>query len=147
MRFSSLSQPDMPRASGFVVGCLASVALLLAAFTARAQGPTNEALAQGLYADATAAMLKKDFVTACPKLEEVTRLVPDGIGGWATLGQCYESAGKLASAWSAYSTAEAVAVRAGQTARAADNHRDVERLKPRVATVICDVPEAVRATP
>jgi hypothetical protein len=92
----------------------AFVSLLLLAPPAVAQ---DDAAAERLYEVATAAMDKGDYATACPKLEEVVRLVPDGIGAKLTLAECYEGAGRLASAWAVYGTARAVAAKAGQPDR------------------------------
>src|SRR5262245_58809354 len=80
------------------------LALCLACPPAAAQqvSPQQRAAAQALFQAARASMDKKDYVTACPKLEEVTRILPDGVGGQFTLAQCYEESGRLASAWRAY---------------------------------------------
>ncbi|WP_437729270.1 hypothetical protein [Sorangium sp. So ce861] len=103
--------------------------------------------AQALYEQATAEMDAGSFESACGKLEEVTRLVPDGLGAKLTLGQCYEGWGKLASAWAQYTMVEALAAEAGQAERSARAGAWAAALKPRLATLKVDVPEAVRAYP
>lgn len=44
----------------------------------------------------------------------MTRLVPEGLGAKLTLAECYESQGKLASAWTQYTVVESMAARTGQ---------------------------------
>jgi hypothetical protein len=114
---------------------------------ARAQDSANAAEAQVIYDQATQAMDRKDYAVACPKLEEVVRLVPDGIGARVTLGECYEEAGKLASAWAAFSAAQATAARLNQAARADSAKKAADRLKPRLGSITIEIPPAVRAVP
>jgi serine/threonine-protein kinase len=74
-----------------------------APLVASAQGdPAAHVEAQVLFDEASALMDKHDYASACPKLEEVRRLVPEKLGGLMTLAECYEGAGRLASAWTAY---------------------------------------------
>ncbi|WP_437786849.1 tetratricopeptide repeat protein [Sorangium sp. So ce1097] len=103
--------------------------------------------AQALYDQATAEMDAGSFASACGKLEEVTRLVPEGLGAKLTLGQCYEAWGKLASAWAQYTIVEALAAKAGQAERSARAGASAAALRPRLATLTVHVPEAVRAYP
>jgi hypothetical protein len=103
--------------------------------------------AQALYEQATSEMDAGSYASACPKLEEVTRLIPDGIGAKLTLARCYEKVGKLASAWAQYALVAAMAARPGQEERARTAKAKAESLKPRLAHVTVDVPEDVRAVP
>lgn len=80
--------------------------------------PQAAAAAQALYAKATADMDAKDFASACRKLEEVTRLAPEGLGAKLTLGDCYAALGKLASAWGQYVIVKTAGAQAGQAERA-----------------------------
>ncbi|HEY4122625.1 MAG TPA: hypothetical protein VGM56_32395 [Byssovorax sp.] len=125
----------------FQLGAAVVLGLTLAATPARAQG--DMAAAQALYDQATHAMDAGDYATACPKLEEVVRLAPDGVGGRLTLGECYEKAGKLATAWAAYTAAESVAARLNQAARVDKAHKAAEALRRRLATLTIQVPPAV----
>ncbi|NUO48654.1 MAG: tetratricopeptide repeat protein [Polyangiaceae bacterium] len=88
-----------------------AAALLCAAAPARAD---NAGAAQQLYDRAVELMGQKNYAEACPKLEEVTRLVPDGFGAKLTLAECYEAQGRLASAWEQYMFVESAASRANQ---------------------------------
>lgn len=131
---------------------LAAAALclgLLAAGPVSAQvvDPQTALAAQALYDQATAEMDAGNYASACRKLEEVIRLVPEGIGAKLTLGDCYERSGKLASAWSQFALAESLAARAGQVERAQKASERAAALKPRLATLTVMVPEAVRGTP
>jgi len=57
-------------------------AVLCSTVSARAQtaDPDKIAAAQTLYNEAVTLMDAKDYATACPKLAEAVRLVPEGIG-------------------------------------------------------------------
>jgi hypothetical protein len=121
-------------------------ASLLAGVPARAQAPDLSSLptAQALFDAAAKAMAAQDYATACPKLEEVVRLVPEGLGAKLSLARCYEGAGKLASAWTLYSVVEAAA---REKERAIAAGRQAAALRPRLAEMTIQVPEAVRGLP
>ena len=126
-----------------------SLSLCLLALPAAAQAqtvdPQTALAAQALYEQATAEMDAKSYPSACRKLEEVTRLVPEGLGAKLTLGECYEALGKLASAWSQYTFVEAMAPKVGQAERAQRAAERAAALKPRLATMTIDVPGEARA--
>jgi hypothetical protein len=109
--------------------------------------PTPIELAQTLFDKASEEMDQGRYAPACRKLEEVTRLVPDKIGGIETLGECYEKLGKLASAWSAYTAAAAKAREQGQTPRAATLAKQAAALARRLSRLTLEVPEPVRRWP
>jgi hypothetical protein len=109
--------------------------------------PQRLAAAQVLFDQGQDAMEKKDYATACPKLEEVTRLLPEGVGGQITLAQCYEGAGRLASAWTTYRVAQALAAQAKKADDEAQARERAEALKPRLAQITITVPEQTRALP
>jgi len=112
---------------------------------AAAQGVPADA--DKLYSEAAAAMIKKDYATACPKFEQVTRMVPDGGGVRLNLAECYEEAGKLASAYNQYGLAEALAVKDGRKDRQKAAAKGAARVKPKMAMVILQVPDQVRGAP
>ena len=119
---------------------------VLSASAALAQSdPQKAALASTLFDDATKAMDQKNFAEACPKLEKVVELIPDGVGARETLAECYEGAGKLASAFGALVGAEGAAMKAGQSDRAQKARDKQNALKPRVATLTLEVPPEVKA--
>jgi hypothetical protein len=131
------------------IGVLALTLRLLAPTAGRAQPgqAPQKSTAEALYAQATAEMDARNYASACPKLEEVERLRPDGLGAKLTTAQCYEGLGRLASAWSKYTLVEALAKKAGQAARAEEAARKAAALRPRLATLRIDVPSEVRALP
>lgn len=106
--------------------------------------PQKAAAAQALFEQAMTEIEAKQLASACKKLEEVTRLVPEGVGGRYMLGECYEQLGKHASAWAQYSFAYQLATRFGQTERAADASAKAEALKPKLATLTIGLPQALR---
>ena len=122
---------------------------LLAPASARAQpaDPKKAGAAQALYDQATSEMDAKHYATACPRLEEVTRLIPEGLGAKLTLGECYESQGRLASAWTQYTLVGASAGKAGQSERSQRAAAKAAALQPRLATLSLDVSEATRSVP
>jgi hypothetical protein len=131
--------------------CALSLSLLFLASPVAAQAPAQAvdpqvaAAAEALYSLATAEMDTKRYSSACRKLEDVTRLVPEALGVKLTLGECYEGLGKLASAWSQYTLVEALAPKAGQTARAQRAAKRAAALRPRLATMTVYVPAKARA--
>jgi hypothetical protein len=128
----------MPRSSirSSPLSVAAALPLMLAAGWACAEGdPQRVATAMVLYDQALAAMDAKDYETACPKLEAALRLEPSAIGGRLTLGECYEAAGRLASAWAAFVSAEQAAKQANQPERQEKARKRVEALRLLLATV------------
>lgn len=100
-----------------------------------------------LYDEAATEMEAGKFTTACPKLEAVVRMAPEGVGARLTLAECYEGWGKLASAWSQYVAAEAMATKAAQAERAKRAAAKAAELRPRLATLTINVPDALRGAP
>src|SRR4051812_40620982 len=84
----------------------------------QAGDPQRALAAQALFDQAEAEMAAGQIASACKRLEEVTRLVPDALGGKLKLGDCYEKLGRLASAWSQFAIVAQVAARVGQAERA-----------------------------
>jgi hypothetical protein len=80
-------------------------------------------------------------------IEEVVRLEPAGIGAKITLGECYEGAGKLASAVAAYERAEAAAAAAGQGERQRKAHDRAAAIKPRQGHLTVVVPPGIAGIP
>jgi hypothetical protein len=127
-------------------------AVLLAAFLsapspARAQGDDAErrALAQTLFDQATKLMDHKDFAAACPKLEEILRMYPTKIGTMLTLGECFEGAGRFASAWTEYRAA-ADAAAAQNDARTAEARSKATAVEGKLARLRIVVSAAAKGT-
>jgi hypothetical protein len=105
------------------------------------------AAAQSLYDQATAEMNAGHYASACPNLEEATRLVPEGLGAKLTLAACYVGQGRLASAWSQYALVAVMARPMGQPERAQRADEQAAALKSRLAMLTVSVPMAARAIP
>lgn len=91
--------------------------------------------ADRLYAEGTQLLDAGEFDRACPMLAESHRLDP-AAGALLALARCHEKAGRLATAWSTYGEAAALARRRGDTARevAAKNQLDV--IGPRIPRLV-----------
>ena len=139
----------MPYATHFhAPGILLSIAVTIPALTAHAQPevPAQQG-ALVIWDAALVAMDNHDYAAACPKIEEVIRLRPDGLGAKLKLAECYEGAGRLASAWRMYLLIEPLAEEANQPDRKKTAHDRAAALRPKLATVTIVVPDAVRALP
>jgi tetratricopeptide (TPR) repeat protein len=100
---------------------------------------------QALYEEAMRALDAKDYATACPRLEDVVKLVPQGVGARLQLAECYEDAGKLASASATYKLAATLAAQAKQPRRQQLAQDRADALEPRLATLMIVVGEGVRS--
>ncbi len=78
-----------------------AVLVALARPAAAQPGTANAAAAQALFDDALALMASGKAVEACPKLEKAQRLDP-GMATQFRLAECYEKAGRNASAWALF---------------------------------------------
>ncbi|HWP06889.1 MAG TPA: hypothetical protein VNN72_14145 [Polyangiaceae bacterium] len=98
-----------------------ALAALLATFDLcpRANATDSSAAAQALFDEAKAQMAKGRYDKACPALEESQKLDP-ALGTILNLADCYEKAGRTASAWSKFLEAAAKAQKSG--------HKDVEKI-------------------
>jgi tetratricopeptide (TPR) repeat protein len=85
-------------------GC--GVILFLTA-TARAQvdDAARRSRAEPLFAQGMELFKRHDYAGACPKFEEVVRLLPDRVGAQLQLALCYEATGRTLSARRAYERA------------------------------------------
>jgi hypothetical protein len=109
--------------------------------------PSSQATAkaEAMYKEAVALMDRGDYAAACPKLEDVIRLVPEGIGAKVTLAECFEESGRLASAWAAFGVAEEAAAKAGQADRQSKARARREALEPKLAKLTIFVSERARS--
>jgi hypothetical protein len=94
-----------------------ALAVQLAAIPARAQASADDkAAAEALFDDGKRLLAAKQYAEACPRFEASQRLDP-GIGTLLYLADCYESQGRVASAWGTFREASAAAKTAGQADR------------------------------
>jgi len=96
---------------------LACVLVCAQVESAYAQRPDLTATAEQLFEEGRVLLAQNKLAEACPKLAESHRLDP-AVGTLLNLGECYEKAGKTASAWATYIEADTLARRLGQGARA-----------------------------
>lgn len=122
-----------------------SLTLALACGDARADDdPVKGAQAQELFDEATRLMREGRAREACPKLEESIELAPGALGGKLKLAECYEQAGRLASAWATYLQVETAARRAGQTDRETWASARAAELRSKLSRLQIVVPEPLR---
>lgn len=121
-----------------------SVGVLVALFTcvAVASAQPSEAVkrADALFNEGRALVDAGKFAEACPKFEESQRLDP-GLGTLLNLAACYESVGRLASALTAFRSAEEQARAAGPSEKkreqaAAERARSLESRVARITIVL-----------
>lgn len=107
----------------------------------------NVQKAQELYDVAVALMTEHKYDTACPKLEQATLLVPEGVGAKIELANCYREWGKLASAFAMYGVAAKAAADAGQDERSKKCEQAAAEIFPLLSTLTIAVPEEMRSLP
>jgi hypothetical protein len=110
---------------------------------ARADGRRADApRAEALFEEARRLMASGDYSAACPKFADSQAIEP-APGTALNLAICYEKAGKLASAWAAFHTAQAAAQTAKQNDRAKAAEKRAAALEPKLSHLTISVrPEA-----
>jgi hypothetical protein len=107
------------RKRGMRYRCLGAIAgqLLTAAPAFGAPTATEKAAAEALFQDGTALMQQQSYAAACAKFEASNAIEP-GLGVKLWLADCYDRAGRTASAWALFSESAALAQKSGQDERA-----------------------------
>lgn len=126
----------------------AFAAALLAALLAQGSAladPTAEdkAAADALFREGRALVKQGKFADACPKLAASQKLDPTA-GSALALGDCYESAGQTASAWTTFNEARSLARKASDTPRADEGERRAKLLEAKLSNLVIDVPASAR---
>ena len=121
-------------------GRIVVIALVSHATAASAQPNDPVARADALFREGRALIEAGNFDAACPKFEESQRLDP-GLGTLLNLAACYEQVGKLASALTAFRSAEEQARAAGPGEKkreqtASDRARALEGRVARLAVIV-----------
>jgi hypothetical protein len=133
---------SMARAHSWISFVAVAVAsTLIAPRAARGQAsPADAAAAQLLFDEGMKLLAQQRYAEACPKLQESERLDPS-VGTRFNLADCYEHAGKTASAWTLFLDVAAATHTAGQSDRervardrAAALERSLSKLQISVAT-------------
>jgi hypothetical protein len=123
---------------------IAAVVLAVGTISAFAYGDSADAArAEALFAEGRRLLASGDYAAACPKFADSQALDP-APGTALNLATCYEKAGRLASAWAAFKSAQASAETAGQHDRAAVAKKKVASLEPRLSRLTIKVPESTR---
>lgn len=104
-----------------------------------AAGEAEKRAAEALFQDAKRLLQKGETREACAKFQESQRIDP-AVGTLLFLGDCHESLGKTASAWSTFREAEALARRLGRGDRAEAARARAETLEAKLVRL------AVRVT-
>jgi hypothetical protein len=129
----------------FAGALLASSLVASVTSVARADAKRDAVTAEALFDEARKLMTQGDYAAACPKFADSEALDP-APGTALNLAHCYEKAGKWASAWAAYKTAQAVAERAGQRDRAAIASKKVAEVEPTLSRLTISVPASSQAS-
>jgi hypothetical protein len=122
----------------------AAATLLMTAASARADGPSDQARAEALFAEGRRLLTTSRFAEACPKFAESERLDP-AIGTQLNLGDCYEKTGQTASAWAVFRDAAAEAQRTNDARRGSVASERATALALRLVRLTIVVPAASRA--
>jgi hypothetical protein len=120
---------DRRMTRALLVGCLATGALWSS--RAGAQPTGNEVRAQALFEAAKQLRDAGQVADACPMFAESKELAP-GVGITLYLADCYERAGRPASALDQFRQAETLARERGDDKRAAVAHERARALEPRL---------------
>jgi hypothetical protein len=121
------------------IGALSVVLGMLAATAAWADVPSaDSATAQVLFDAAKKLMAAGKFAEACPKFEESQRLDPTS-GTLINLADCYEKAGRISAAWSAFVDASAISRRAGNAQREQAAKERAVALEPKLSKIVITV--------
>jgi len=134
---------------GFIAGCLICT-MITASGAALAQGArpkgtsnSRSAQADALFHQAQSLLDAGHVEAACAKFE-ASETLENGLGTLLHLGDCYERAGRTASAWHAFLEAEAVAQDKKDFERAQVAAQRVAALEPKLIRVVFVVPTTSR---
>jgi hypothetical protein len=116
---------------GFAVALVATSSLV--AFGARAQSSGRDrAAAEAMFQEATALMDAKKYAEACDKFAASQQLDP-GLGTMLYLADCYDRAGRSASAWALFREVEDRSRRAAQPDRERIAGERASALEPKLS--------------
>jgi serine/threonine-protein kinase len=116
---------------------------LLAGPPVLADSAADKAAADALFDQGKQLMAAGKYAEACPKLEESQRLDP-ALGTQLNLADCYEHAGKSASAFGLFNAVARASEKRGDKDRAAEAGRRAGLLAPTLQKLAIVVPPATR---
>jgi hypothetical protein len=120
------------RARGVVALLLVGSALSSSRPAAAAPSAEQRSAAEALFQQGRELMAQKAFAAACEKFAGSQELDP-GLGTQLHLADCYDLAGKTASAWALFREAASVARRSGEVDRQRIAEERAENLVPRLS--------------
>src|SRR5689334_898860 len=129
--FGAPAQRAARRLGGIAAVSLAVGLVMLPAATVAAQSTTNpKAAADALFHEGKQLLAAGDIAPACARFEASLRLL-DQLGTRLNLANCYEAAGRTASAWTAFCEASSIADQRGDP-RAAFARERAAALSPKL---------------
>jgi hypothetical protein len=123
------------------LGLSVAACCTLSAASVSAQSASDSATAQALFDRAKRLMRDGKFAEACSALEESQR-VESRSGTALNLADCYEHAGRLASAWSTFLEAARLAKATGNAEREHGARERAAALAPRLSNLVISTPSA-----
>jgi hypothetical protein len=126
------------RNAGLMMRCVCTAAVLAVCAlsqlvsTASAQAGNDKAAAEALFDEGRKLMADQQFAQACGKFEASQRLDP-GVGTMLNLADCYEKAGRTASAWAEFRETISAAHKAGSAERERIARQRVQELEPKLS--------------
>ena len=124
-----------------MLGLSITACLSLPAASVSAQSASDSATAQALFDRAKKLMRAGKYSEACSALEESQR-IESRSGTALNLADCYEHAGRLASAWSTFLDAATLAKATGNTEREHGARERAAALAPRLSNLLISAPSA-----
>lgn len=132
--------PIHPGCPSLFAGALLGAALVMSASaTARADGLPD---AEVLFRDGIQLLKAGKPAQACPKLAESQRLDP-AVGTEFRLAECYETLGRLASAWAIFNDVADKSRAADRPDQEKKARARADALTPKLSTLTVNVPDAV----
>ena len=122
-----------------VIGLCTGAPLTLWVSSALALSATDRAAAQALFDRAKKLMSEGNFTEACPALEESERIEARS-GTLLNLADCYEHVGRLASAWSSFIDAAAMAAATSNKDREQGARERAAALAPHFSKLVIVLP-------
>jgi hypothetical protein len=123
------------------LGSIAIACLTLPAAPAAAQSASDSATAQALFDRGKKLLRDGKYAEACSALEESQR-IESRSGTALNLADCYEHAGRLASAWSTFLEAATLAKSTGNAEREHGARQRAAALAPRLSNLVISAPSA-----
>ncbi|MFO0548368.1 MAG: hypothetical protein U0271_08280 [Polyangiaceae bacterium] len=129
----------------WAAGAIGAIGVLVTVASARAQAPTP-AVAEALFDEGKALFERGDIANACRKFEESVRIDPLP-GSVLNLAVCHEAEGRVASAWTEFKQALALARADGRKDRQALAEERIAALEPVLPKLtVSKPPNAASAT-